>query len=1031
MTQKYDVAVVGVGVGANYGSALTYYSITETIKELGKTVILVNKIGGGLTDIEISSKNPSYLFAKKYNILTPYCSKDELEQLNDYADTFVIGTDQVWGNAIASYAGEAFYLGFVADGKRKVSIAGSFGHFDDFTPMDKVERRKELFQRFNALSTRELDGAEILGDKYHVKAEQIIEPVFYIDNEKWFNLAEKSQMNTSEPYLLTYILDNTPEKQAVVDKLSSELGISIRNLPDGFENVVNGKDDDYKYTPEDVLKLLRDAKYIVTDSFHGTSFSLKFNKNFVALVNPRRGVSRFNTLEHITGAKERLVLDYSKVIKNPQNYLKDLDYRDINQNIEQAVNKAKVWIKAALESDINQKVEIFEDKSKETEKKIIGKTYSFGRKDLNTTYSREWRFSENGEIVGYYNENEKYWKAYENKIFVYASDKSLTSIFEIDQDGNVLSGISRYDIFAKFFLIDSSLDESNETEEDKDFFLNTKEYLMNHTFVWYPKSKVETPLSKDVTLLATGRILGMPQSASSKFWELSQDSKTLKFYTENRKINFLLNLNYNGAGELKTTNGLYRGRWEEHILEDRKRFDKQHGSKKIQQSNLASSVRRPIIRPQNDEVTTFLTTRNFDLYKAKTSSPLNVAIDLSQDGTVNNFEGISYWSIDKNELSFYDKQEYKKMSFGIQDFLRNYNFSKFRLVGKYLKEANADYVLYLHPINKKVATPAVLFSRMELIKMIRNNEKIISWEQDLLNITPELEVYVGRELKEYAHNFVGGPADILTFPKSKEEVSKIVTYAHKNNIPITVIGRGSNILVRDGGIRGIVLNMTKLDYRMIDDNVLIAGSGTSLIETSYYLLEKRKSGLEWANNIPGTIGGAVYMNAGANKDIKGMFIEATIVDEKGEIKVLNKNDISFRHRYSSFMEHPEWIIVEAKLQLIDGNPDVMSREMTLTVQNRENKHPLDNPNNGSTFTWWRAARIIQQAGLIGTRIGGVEVSEKFPNFFLNVDQGTAADYEALIYHVISKVYQFSGFLMKPEVVILGSDMWEATIQFGR
>ncbi|MEO2472929.1 FAD-binding protein, partial [Enterococcus faecalis] len=220
-----------------------------------------------------------------------------------------------------------------------------------------------------------------------------------------------------------------------------------------------------------------------------------------------------------------------------------------------------------------------------------------------------------------------------------------------------------------------------------------------------------------------------------------------------------------------------------------------------------------------------------------------------------------------------------------------------------------------------------------------------------------------------------------------------------------------------------------LNYRKITGNVLTVSAGASLIETSYYLLEHLKCGLEWADNIPGTIGGAVYMNAGTVKDINSMFLEATIVDENGEIKVLNKEDVQFSHRYSSFMDHPEWIILETKLQISEGNLENMVNDMVGTVEIRERMHPLTHPNHGSTFTWGRAPRLIQQAGLVGTRIGGVKVSEKHPGFFINVEQASAQDYEALIYLIIAKVYEFSGFLLKPEVRILGANMWEASLTF--
>lgn len=443
-----------------------------------------------------------------------------------------------------------------------------------------------------------------------------------------------------------------------------------------------------------------------------------------------------------------------------------------------------------------------------------------------------------------------------------------------------------------------------------------------------------------------------------------------------------------------------------------------------------------------DEFRRYIINKPLDFYRAKTTVPISAAIVLSPNGTIKNSNpNESFWKLIDKELIFMNNHREVTTRFNREKFKGKETFSPFRIVGKYVKDEKIEHVMYLHPIQKPkpkpkqgtekkaLAIPENLLTRKQLIMKIVQNERIRSWKQDLLEELPDLELFVGRELKEYASNFVGGPADLLIFPKTIEEVALIVKYAKNNQIPLTVIGKGSNILVRDGGIRGITLNMTALNYRKITGNVLTVSAGASLIETSYYLLEHLKCGLEWADNIPGTIGGAVYMNAGTVKDINSMFLEATIVDENGEIKVLNKEDVQFSHRYSSFMDHPEWIILETKLQISEGNLENMVNDMVGTVEIRERMHPLTHPNHGSTFTWGRAPRLIQQAGLVGTRIGGVKVSEKHPGFFINVEQASAQDYEALIYLIIAKVYEFSGFLLKPEVRILGANMWEASLTF--
>lgn len=572
MTKKYDVALVGVGVGANYGSALTYYAIAEAIKDAGKSVVLVNKVVQNKNDIEITDRNPSYVFAKKHNELSESYTQEEVDNLNDLADTFVMGTDQVWNDSIATFAGEVFYLGFAHDDKRKISIAGSFGHFDDFSSLDKIERREELFKKFNKISTREFEGVKILRDKYHVDAKQIIEPVFYVDNEKWFKLADGSTMDTSEPYLLTYVLDNNPQKQQVIDTLSKKMGLPIKTLPDGFENVIRGGANSYKFTPEDVLKLLRDATYVITDSFHGTSFSLKFNKNFVTLVNPKRGISRFNTLIEIVGDDSRIIKDYAKIIDDPDRFLEDPDFSGINTGISLAVESAKNWIQEALDCDINVKVPTVEVDDTSFTEEITSKTYSFGRTDLNITYSDNWSFDPSGVISGYKNNNEYYWKVFGDTVYIYNQQKKFTSAFKQSSDViGLLVGKGR-DNIDSFFLRDNAvkIDKGN-TATNK----NTnaiKKYLTKHTFVWYRKSQKPMPLSKNVQLLEDGSIYGMPADASSKFWILSENGSQLDFVTFSGKVNVSMILDFDKDGLLKTKNGFWNRNGEEHILEDVSRF---------------------------------------------------------------------------------------------------------------------------------------------------------------------------------------------------------------------------------------------------------------------------------------------------------------------------------------------------------------------------------------------------------------------------------------------------------------------------
>jgi UDP-N-acetylenolpyruvoylglucosamine reductase len=320
----------------------------------------------------------------------------------------------------------------------------------------------------------------------------------------------------------------------------------------------------------------------------------------------------------------------------------------------------------------------------------------------------------------------------------------------------------------------------------------------------------------------------------------------------------------------------------------------------------------------------------------------------------------------------------------------------------------------------QLAVPPNTPSREQIILNVINDPAVQQQRDRLHAVNPDLSIYVGRELKEYTHNKVGGPADLLAFPTSVSELQQLVDFAIENDIPYRVLGRGSNVIVRDGGIRGLVIITTGLNNFTLEDGLFTAGAGASFIEASYFLLEHGLSTLEWASGIPGTVGGAVFMNAGTNvSDVRATIRSVKYLDGRGQVKELQKEEISWGKRHTSFQQHPDWIILEATFTTTPADKAELSSKMLRTVQVRENHFPLESPNHGSTFKWWRAPRLIMQAGLTGYKIGGVQISTKQPGFFVNIDRATASDYEALVNYTIAKVYERSGFLMEPEVEFIG------------
>lgn len=288
-----------------------------------------------------------------------------------------------------------------------------------------------------------------------------------------------------------------------------------------------------------------------------------------------------------------------------------------------------------------------------------------------------------------------------------------------------------------------------------------------------------------------------------------------------------------------------------------------------------------------------------------------------------------------------------------------------------------------------------------------------------------IDIRENEPLKNYTYTKVGGPADFLAFPRNHYELSRIVTYANKANIPWMVLGNASNLIVRDGGIRGFVIMFDKLNAVRINGYTLEAEAGANLIETTKIAKFHSLTGFEFACGIPGSIGGAVFMNAGAyGGEIAHIFLSAKVLTPSGEVKTLSAREMAFGYRHSVIQETGD-IVISAKFALNPGNYDHISQEMNRLNHLRQLKQPLEFPSCGSVFKrppGHFAGQLIMEANLKGHRVGGVEVSEKHAGFMINVADGTAKDYEDLIAHIIEAVENHSGVRLEPEVRIIGESL---------
>ena len=285
------------------------------------------------------------------------------------------------------------------------------------------------------------------------------------------------------------------------------------------------------------------------------------------------------------------------------------------------------------------------------------------------------------------------------------------------------------------------------------------------------------------------------------------------------------------------------------------------------------------------------------------------------------------------------------------------------------------------------------------------------------------EVLYNEPLSNYTTWKIGGPADILILPRSKEQLLAAVLLAQKHQLGWTNLGRGSNMLVSDKGIRGVVIKPHRgLDYVRFEGSLVIAGAAYSLIKLSVIAGKEGLTGLEFAGGIPGTVGGAVYMNAGAHgSDVSRIFKSADIVLETGELVRFERDDMKFSYRHSILHER-KGTVLEATFELAEGDRKEIASIMASYKERRLRTQPLQLATAGSVFRNPPndyAARLIQEAGLKGFSLGGAQVSEQHANFIINTGQSTAEDVLALMTHIQSTVQERFGILLVPEVLVVG------------
>lgn len=292
------------------------------------------------------------------------------------------------------------------------------------------------------------------------------------------------------------------------------------------------------------------------------------------------------------------------------------------------------------------------------------------------------------------------------------------------------------------------------------------------------------------------------------------------------------------------------------------------------------------------------------------------------------------------------------------------------------------------------------------------------------DIYSENQIEFDANMSEHIYFKVGGPADVLLVPNTKEQLVKTIKVCKENNIPYYVIGNGSNLLVKDGGMRGVVIKLTEINKISSANGKITAETGALLKDVSKEALDNNLTGLEFACGIPGSIGGAVFMNAGAyNGEIKDVIESAKVLTQDGEIVTYNKEKLNLGYRTSRVMQENA-IVLEAVFALENGDHEKIKARVDDLTEKRESKQPLEYPSAGSTFKrpeGYFAGKLIQDSGLKGYSIGGAAVSEKHSGFVINKGNATAKDVLDLIAHIQKEVKRQFGVDLYTEVRIIGEE----------
>ena len=297
-----------------------------------------------------------------------------------------------------------------------------------------------------------------------------------------------------------------------------------------------------------------------------------------------------------------------------------------------------------------------------------------------------------------------------------------------------------------------------------------------------------------------------------------------------------------------------------------------------------------------------------------------------------------------------------------------------------------------------------------------------SFQEKLANVLPQIEIRFNEPMSRHTSFRIGGAAEAMAFPKSEEELSQLLKVSKELDIQCAILGAGTNVLAPDAGVPGLVVCLKDClnGMELVGEGRLRVMAGVTMSRAAVFAANHDLSGLEFAHGIPGTVGGGVYMNAGAyGREISQICVQVSVMDKAGQLHVRTREEMDFCYRHSRLEKTGE-IVTCAVFQLTDAPQEQVKQRMKELQSRRIASQPLDYPSAGSAFkrpAGGYAAALIDQAGLKGFRVGNAAISDKHAGFAINLGGATAQDVKELLRQTSDKVYENSGIRLEPEIRI--------------